>query len=239
MKKIFVIIIITQILAGCSDSTSPDEKKHYNLPNQFPLAAGNAWVYERNYYQAEIDSMILDTLYILGMHDDYFKYTWDPQAYYSLVKNQDNKLLSFGQVNLNDPPDTNIYDRPTVWAFFGEDTGYVDQEGLREFYDVLADCLHIRIEKDIEIFNSLYDAYVTSTIGQAEIKPYREQYSTVDGFLEWIYYDLELDEISDRTEMIKKMTNFYPPQKQMNKSGKGKKAVSLYDQQGKKISPNE
>ncbi len=203
------------MLITCSDSTSP-ERKHLGLPNQFPLESGNAWIYERHYYESGTDSMVLDTLYILGRHNEYYKYSWSPNVRYNLVKNQNNKLINFGYVNMSDPPDTTIYHFPIIWMFFGEDTGFVDLEPYQNDYMFFWDSIHIGIKKDIKKFDNLYDAFITTNIKSS--KPYGNQFSTVDGFIQWTEYNSENGEINRTVVMKQKMKDFYPPQKLIKKS---------------------
>ena len=50
--------------------------------------------------------------------------------------------------------------------------------------------------------------------------PSGEAQETIIYSLQWIYFDLNSGEIAEETEMIKKMTDFYPPQNVFTKAAK-------------------
>jgi hypothetical protein len=214
MKKLLLLIIFAQFITNCSDSTNSQER-HFDLPSEFPLKSGNAWIYERHLFVGGTHSMVLDTLYILGMHGEYYKYSWQPNEYYILVKNQDNKFLAFGAVFI-DPPDTNLFNRPLIWTFFGEDTGFVELEYYRNTYDIPQDRIHIGIEKDIEMFDNTYDAYVETHMQSSLLDI--DHYSTVDGSLKWVLYNLENGEIRGTIVMKQKIEDFPPPEALIKKA---------------------
>lgn len=209
MRKILFVFLTFLFLLNCSSSTNSNKDNHYDLPTQFPLTVGNAWVYESHDYETGADSMILDTLYIPGMYNDYYKYSWRPDEYYSLVKNFDNKLINFGQISFGVSPDTIFHEKPYIWAFFGEDTGYVDIKNF-DNYSISGDCLHIAIRHDFKLFDNIYDAYFTSridTIADAVII----EFTTIEGFVQWNYDNTGTSKLTVMTKMIAKYTNFYPP----------------------------
>lgn len=210
MRKILFAFFPFLFLLSCSSSTNSNKDNHYDLPTQFPLTVGNAWVYERHDYETGADSMILDTLYISGMYNDYYKYSWSPDEYYLLVKNFDNKLLIFGNISFGDYPDTAFFDKPCIGEFFGEDTGYVNIKNFDNYY-LMWYCLHIAIIHDFKLFDNIYDAYVTSKIDTIADAVISEQFTTIEGLVQWNYYDTGTGELTGMTKMIAKYTNFYPP----------------------------
>lgn len=236
MKKLLSSYLLLQLIAGCSDLT--DSGQPFPLPTQFPLEVGNAWIYERHYYIDELDSFFLDTLYILGMHDDYYKYSWGPDYYFNLIKNNDGKLINYGMSYIGENPDTTFYTRPYIWAYYSEDTGYIDKN-IYQDYSVYEDSIYIGIERGIRGLNYIYDAITESDIYKSVVTT--KQYNIVDGFLEWQNYDYKTGELISRTKMIKKMKNFYPPGTNiMNKPGKSTgKSKNKSNLRSKHITPYE
>lgn len=210
MRKILFVFLTFLFLLSCSSSTDSNKDNHYDLPTQFPLTVGNAWVYERHDYETGADTMILDTLYISGMYNDYYKYSWSPDEYCSLVKNFDNKLINFGHISFGVSPDTAFHEKPYIWVFFGEDTGYVDIKNL-DNYSISGDCLHIAIRHDFKLFDNIYDAYVQSEIDTTVDAVYVEVFTTIEGLVQGNFYDTDTGELTGMIKMIKKFTGFYPP----------------------------
>ena len=49
--KYTLIFLLIVFLISCTESTEPEGNNHFGLPSEFPLEVGNAWVYERHYYE--------------------------------------------------------------------------------------------------------------------------------------------------------------------------------------------
>ena len=224
MKKIaffYFLVSIVVICISCSNSTTGSNSS-YGLPNEFPLEEGNAWIYERTYYEYGIlDTTILDTLYIAGRFEDYYLYSWNPENYFSLVKNIDNKLVCFGSIF----SDTTFYDLPNIWAFYGE-TGNIDSTYYAGYSYTNIDSEYIDILHDEEYFDKNYDTYKKEQ-GLIESYSYNSihQYLNKLGFVYWELFD-EDNNLVGTTEMIEILDNFYPEQILTNKNHKKSKTIN-------------
>ncbi len=206
---------------SCEEADEDDLNPHIGLPTAFPLETGNAWIYERHYYEDDVDSVVLDTLYISGQYEDYFKYTWRPDEYASLVKNLDGLLLSCGRIDYTGDGDTLMYEIPSIWAFFAEDTGFVDFTKHSE-YRIYDEKIHIGIESNIEAFGNFYSGYVASRIDTSINEILRDQVTTRAGFYQWRHYDQETQVKYRESIMIQQLRNFLPKpsvQKRFTKKG--------------------
>ena len=234
-KIVFVSLLVSVIVIciSCSDSTT-SSNSGYGLPNEFPLEEGNAWIYERAYYENGLrDSTILDTLYIAGRFEDYYLYSWNPEEYFNLVKNYDNKLVNFGSIYIHETGiDTTFYDSPSIWAFYGE-TGYIDSTYFENYNYYENDSLYISIIENEEYFDRRYDTYVTER-KRIEYFSHRFQYLNKLGFAKWEYFD-ENGVISHGAEMIEILENFYPEEMLTNSNREKQKSFNqkpTYSQDG-------
>lgn len=95
------------LFTGCGDvpnstgAIKENVKDTLPLPTGFPLVDGNAWVYERCYYDSitgKLDSMKLDTLYVFASEEEHiFNYDWSPEdGSYSPVKQVGDTLFAYG-----------------------------------------------------------------------------------------------------------------------------------------------
>jgi hypothetical protein len=157
---------------GCTDSTAAnydpeatfdDESCEYPvpLPMEFPLYENAGWIYNRYFYaneddyDANIPEVVLqDTLFILTnvVEDGYYGFSWSSNAYYSLVKNYDNKFIAAGyHVFENDT--TYFYDSPSIWASYDDvyDTNAINT-------DYASFPLNRTIVQD-SLFENVYNAY--------------------------------------------------------------------------------
>ena len=139
---------------GVGTSTHP-------LPTEFPLYEDAGWVYTRYFYADTDDynnyipdTLYNDTLFILTDIDEdgYYGYSWDLNSYYSLVKNYDNKFISYGSHNYNDDT-TYIYELPSIWASYDE---FYDTTGYVNDYGYFADS---RTEVVDTLFGTPYETY--------------------------------------------------------------------------------
>ena len=139
---------------GMGTSTRP-------LPTEFPLYENAGWIYNRYFYaneddyDANIPEVVLkDTLFILTnvVEDGYYGFSWSSNAYYSLVKNYDNKFIAAGyHVFENDT--TYFYDSPSIWASYDDvyDTNAINT-------DYASFPLNRTIVQD-SLFENVYNAY--------------------------------------------------------------------------------
>jgi hypothetical protein len=111
-KTIFSFILLIGVLISCEKEEESSDTLNLQLPTEFPLEVGNAWVYERTFNNG---TSFYDTLYITGTYEDYFIYSWNPGIYGSLVKNENNKLLNCGYINQSE---TVIYNSPDTWLIY-------------------------------------------------------------------------------------------------------------------------
>ncbi|WP_462280320.1 hypothetical protein [Salinivirga cyanobacteriivorans] len=109
-KLLLTLALAMAFIYACNDS---DDTVTHELPSEFPLEVGKAWVYERTEYSP--DTSFLDTLYITGKVGEYYIYSWDPATYGSLVKNEDGALKQFGSI---DAYDTIYYPDPSIWFIY-------------------------------------------------------------------------------------------------------------------------
>ena len=215
--KYILIVLFLPLFFNCSESTNSNIT-HYDLPTEFPLQIGNAWIYERNYHTGEPDSIQLDTLYIMGKFGDYYQYSWRPDENCTLVKNYDNMLLNCGYIGFNEESnDTMIYEQPIIWFFYSQDTGYVNIEDYPD-YELQYDSVHIGIEKNIVRFENIYEGYKVSNYGYSFSVQNDVFYLTVDGFIDAYSYDSETGFLDQTVKMVKKLQNFYPPESLAKKS---------------------
>ena len=234
MKKFMLfslLIAIIGILINCSDSTTTSSGSDNNLPYEFPLKEGNAWVYETVVYGETWQDTILDTLYIAGKYEDYYLYSWEPSFYFSLVKNIDNKLVNCGMIA---DIDTIFYDLPYIWAFYGE-TGYIDSSHYLNYYYADIDSEYISIlPKEIYLGGS-YDTYKRE-ITYVEGFYFKEmnQYTNRLGFACWEIFD-ENNNLDQTIEMIEKLENVYPKEVLTNKKSFDK---TIYTQSGMPLRKN-
>jgi len=221
MRKFVLIILLVSaivICISCSDSTTSNNSG-YGLPHEFPLQEGNAWIYERAYYENGLkDSTRLDTLYIAGRFEDYYLYTWNPEEYFVLVKNYENKLVAFGHIN----SDTTFYNLPSIWAFYGE-TGYIDSTYYANYSYTNIDSQYISILPDEQYFEEHYDTYKDEKYS-IESHSYKSihQYVNKMGFGYWELFD-ENNNLTETTEMIEMLEDFYPESILTNKNQKKSK----------------
>ena len=149
------------------------------LPTEFPLYENVGWVYTRISY-ADIDdynnyipeSQYNDTLYILTDIDEdgYFGFSWDLNYYYSLVKNYDNKLISYGShFYYNDT--TYFYELPSLWASYDE---FYDTTEYVNDYVTFPDS---RTEVVDTLFGISYETYKNS------LESGSDEYVNIEGFV--------------------------------------------------------
>jgi len=238
MKNIILfclLLIIIAICISCSNSTTGSNSS-YDLPNEFPLEEGNAWIYERVYYENGVqDTTILDTLYIAGRFEDYYLYTWSPEFHVSLVKNIDNKFVCFGYIDsYGSEIDTVFYDFPEIWAFYGE-TGQIDSTYYLNYSYTNIDSEYISILPDEEFFNKRYDTY-RREITFSEVLFCKVMYQLTNklGFVRWEFIDEDYN-LTGTDEMIEKLEDFYPEEILTNKNQNTSKSLNqkrIYFQNG-------
>ncbi|KAA3614942.1 MAG: hypothetical protein D8M58_10840 [Calditrichaeota bacterium] len=205
MAKAILVFLSLIILTNCSDSTSSN-RSHYDLPTEFRLWPGSAWVYE-SVYEIQ-DTTVFDTLYISKQFNDYYGYSWEPDDHWYLVNNFEGILLVHGRVRFNNPPDTSFYRKPYIWAFFNEDTGSVDFSKYKD-YRISEDKIHIGIENDMSIFGNYYDGFVQSNIDTtSEDRVELNVLITKSGFYQWTQFFLDGRVLR---RMTMKNTIFSPP----------------------------
>ena len=181
---------------GMGTSTRP-------LPTEFPLYEDAGWVYTR-YFYADIDdynnyipdTLYNDTLFILTDIDEdgYYGYSWDLNSYYSLVKNYDNKFISYGSHNYNDDT-TYIYELPSIWASYDEfydTTGYVNDYGY--FADSRTEVVDTLFGTPYETYKHRYD------------HSFRDSYVSIEGYSKFTRAD-ENNNNYYRTVMIEKLND--------------------------------
>ena len=208
MVRAFVTLFLFFVFVNCSSTTDSNEN-HFGLPTKFPLEAGNAWVYKKQYFQIDKDSSELDTLCIFGQYQEYYKYSWRPNEHYFLVKNINDMLVSFGDIVISPFSDTSIYERPVVWSFFNEDTGYINGNNYKNYKLPFA---NIRIDKisNIEIFNNSYDGYIMSSIDTITNVAYYQEIIIKEGIYKRLLFNRINGTKTRETTMIQKLQNFYP-----------------------------
>ncbi len=136
MKSFLLFLVITLLIAsiaGCKNPFDSDKTKEDNpgtMPVSFPLEVGNAWVYENVIYNDDgsIDSAISQTLYIAGRYQDYFLHTWAPAYHCSLVKNENEMLVDYGEITQDG---LNMYAKPYFKAIYNR-TGTIDFYSISE-----------------------------------------------------------------------------------------------------------
>ncbi len=208
MKYVYLLFILI-LIVNCSESTQPSKSNHFSLPNEFPLKVGKAWVFERHYYENHTDTMFLDTLFIYGMYNEYYKYSWDPSSYTSLVKNENNKLLNFGSIRkYNSIPDTFLYEKPHIWAFFNTDTGFIETSDYSDYF-IFGDSTHSSIQYNKEQFGKKFDTYILKWFYEFHSEKIY-QYTNVLGFVHWMNYDDSTEYLKSETKLISILENFYP-----------------------------
>ncbi|MCF8308601.1 MAG: hypothetical protein K9I68_06290 [Bacteroidales bacterium] len=177
------------------------------LPSEFPLEVGNAWEYERTYYEnGEFDTSYLDTLYIAGKYQDYFLYSWDPKYYYSLVKNSDNKLVNYGSIR---PNDTTFHDDPRIWAFYGK-TGCLNSTSFNNYDNSNIDSLCISIDENREYFGEKWNTYIEERTFIND-RDKRVMYYTKLGVVRVKYLN-ENNNLSSEIIMVEALDDLNPPE---------------------------
>ncbi len=210
MKKIILVslIMIWGLLStGCNSSTGPESTVPF--PEEFPLTVGNAWIYENTYYNNGVldeSQTFLDTLYIHGMYQDSYLYSWDNEDGYSaIIKQEDNKVYKIGAKYFNE---VNIYDTPVFWSFNTSTGSFVcddlnDQGFLCQF-----DSLFIETARDIEFAGKKYDTFIQAEYTEAGFLKYK-RYFTADGYSKWEYYNSS-GEVIRVLKQIKVLKDFFP-----------------------------
>ena len=237
MKKIIFFSFLLSIIAiciSCTDTTT-SSNSGYGLPNEFPLQEGNAWIYERAYYENGLrNSTELDTLYIAGRFEDYYLYSWRPEVYFSLVKNYDNKLVNLGSIHIHDTGiDTTFYDLPNIWAFYGE-TGYIDSTYFTNYSNTFVDSEFISILPDEEYFDEQYDTYKYDILHNDIFNSREHQYVNKLGFVYWEFFD-EYNNLISSIKMIDILEDFYPEELLTNNNREKRKYFNrkqTYSQDG-------
>ena len=204
MKLLLLILIIA--LIACSNPTDSNEQNHFDLPRQFPLQVGNAWVYKTTDYNPDQNHIRTDTLYIYGKYGDSYKMSYHPSSGFDIVVNDQNKLLVLGTVSKQNEPDTTIYSRPFIWTFFNMDSGFVDKSVFKN-YDCFTDSVHISIEYGMEFINNQYDVYVIKYYLKNSSRWY-EHIISVDGLMRERYF--MGDEIISEKIIQSKLGNHFP-----------------------------
>jgi len=205
----FLLIGLTSlvILFSCESDDNNSNATH-ELPSEFPLEVGNAWEYERTFYEnGAIDTSYLDTLYIAGKYQDYFLWYWDSWNHYVLVKNSDNKLLYYGTI---EPNDTIFRDEPGVWAFYGK-TGCLDSTSFANYYyNSNIDSFCISIDENREYFGEKWDTYIEKRTYKDNRDKTLHYYNKL-GFVEFTGFDKN-NNLTFEHIMIKKLENANPPE---------------------------
>ena len=203
---ILLLIAFITILYSCKndDVDLPTNE----LPIIFPLEVGNAWKYERKYYENGIlDTSYFDTLYIAGLYQDYFLYTWNPEQYYNLVKNVDNKLIRYGYIDLMD---TIMYYEPDIWAFYGE-IDCLDSTDFENYSYIsnLESCC-ISVENNRVFFGEEWDTYVMEKKYTSYAPDMIDRYNKL-GFVSFKRYD-ENNYLISETVMVEVLNGVTPPE---------------------------
>jgi hypothetical protein len=209
MKKQILPLTFLAILVLVIFSCEKDENNNTNeLPNKFPLEVGNAWKYERTYYEkGAIDTSYLDTLYIAGKHQDYFLYSWNPRSYYNLVKNSDNKLVNYGVIN---PNDTTFFDDAYIWSFYGK-TGCLDSTSFVNYnYNSDIDSFCISIDENREYFGEKWNTYTEKRTYKKDRDKMLTHYNNL-GYVSFRDFD-ENDNLTHETVMIEELEGITPPE---------------------------
>ena len=223
---LFVLLVpLFVICISCTDSTSSNSGN--GLPSEFPLEEGNAWIYERVGYENGIqNTTLLDTLYIAGKYEDYFLYSWNPESYYSLIKNYDSKLIDYGIITNSD---TIFYDVPHIWNFYGV-SGNLDSTNYVNYDFSNIDSAYISVLSDEEYFDKTYDTYLFEERYLTPAPYFRMNlYINRLGYVYFEYFD-EDDNLMQTIRMLEKLENFYPPMININNTIMSKS--SNYKQNG-------
>ncbi len=207
MAKILLSLLLCTFLMNCSDLTSSN-RKHIDLPTEFRLIHGSALVYESVYeYQ---DTTVLDTLYISKLFQDYYGYSWKPNEYWYLVNNYGGMFLFHGIIRYNIQSDTLLFSKPYIWAFFKEDTGFVDYTKFSD-YRINADRIHLSIHNDIKAFGNYYDGIVKTKIDSTSETVLLNTVITKSGYYQFTEF-FELTGNVIRQITMKKMMFSHPPE---------------------------
>jgi len=235
MKKQILSLTFLTILILVSFSCEEDENNNTNqLPTEFPLEVGNAWVYERNDYEnGAVDTSYLDTLYIAGKHQDYFLYSWNPKEYYSLVKNSDNKLICYGSIKQND---TTFFDKASIWYFYGK-TGCLDSTSFANYYykpDMDSAC--ISVDKNREYFGEKWNTYIMKKTFEFDDEVKTLTYYNKIGLVDSKVFNNENNNLITEKIIIKELKNVNPPELSNDAKEEGLKTSKDYQTHIKKRS---
>ncbi|MDX9694858.1 MAG: hypothetical protein RBT49_03620 [Bacteroidales bacterium] len=211
IKLLLVGLISFFLLFSCENDD--EENNIHDLPNGFPLKVGSAWKYQKTYFEnGEIDTTYLDTLYISGTHESYYLYSWNPEIYKSLVKNVDNKLISYGHIGSS----VTFYDEPLIFFFYGK-VGCLNSTDFENYdYDNNTESFCISIQNDMEYLGDNWDTYVekiTYLDNSDDEYTYYNSLGTVK-----IENFNEYNIITYRCVLLEKLENVYPPQLSIKKT---------------------
>jgi len=208
------VVSFTIISCDTEDDTK-DTNNVRPLPTEFPLEVGNAFVYERLYYtNNQLDSTVLDTLYVYEMEGSYYKYSFRPWEYYNLVKNVPNMFLSYGTIYFSaQKKDTFMYDKPDVWMLYGFE-GSIDTSEYSANYDLDVESWEIEVENEMKFAGNIYNAYknIFNHGTDYTVSPKREVYAIEDGFAQWNYYDAD-NNLVRQTKLKTVLKDTFPPTK--------------------------
>ena len=193
---------------GCN-ITGSSSTSGLHFPDKFPLTTGNAWVYESTFYTNGIldDSQtFLDTLYIHGMYQDAYLYSWDNDDGYSAIIKQENDMVF--KIGAKYFDEVIIYETPVFWSLNTETGSFNHEYFENEGFLCNFDSLYIESRENIEIADRKYNAFVQYEYGDSGLLK-TKRYFTIDGYSKWEYFNTSGD-IIKILKQIKVLKDFYP-----------------------------